>query len=153
MRRLVDAQMRWARAGKAVYLRLRDFPDIQNTDWAQLGFAIAPSGSAKGTSDILIDPPPAVNMISLHNIGQSMGKLRFGARLFVVSATFVARQVVARGIVASNGLSAEDLVWRSPNVVGLVTQGLLFSIEDVGHEEYGVGTVTWLLTCNSTEVR
>jgi hypothetical protein len=146
--RLIANNQQYMRAGDPVYLRLRNFPDVQNQTWAQLGFSISPTGTAQiGTTDILITPPPGVEMISLHNIGQSMGKLRFGARLFVISANFTDAQVKAQG------LSDESLVWRGPNVVGLYCDNQLFSIENINHKEVAGKTVVWMLTCQSNEER
>jgi hypothetical protein len=85
-------------------------------------------------------------MVSVHNIGQSDGKLRFGARTFLVSATFTDAQVAARQ------LADQTLVWRSSDVVGLVTENLLFSIEDITHQEVDGKTVSWVLTCNASEL-
>jgi hypothetical protein len=146
MQRLIDAQMRYVRNAHTVYLRLRNFPDLQQVSQAvQLGFAITPSGNQVGTEDIQIDPPPSVKMISIHNIGQSMGKLRFGARQFLISATFVEQQK------ALQGLTHQDLVFRGPNVVGLVVDNQLFSIENIAHEELAGHTVIYTLTCNGPE--
>jgi hypothetical protein len=148
VQRLVDAHLRFVRAAAPVCLRLRNFPDVQEYPWSQLGFAIAPTGTLEtGTTDIVICPPPAIRMISVHNIGQSMGKLRFGARMFFISATFVENQM------REQGLTDQTLVWRGSNVVGLVTDGLLFSIEDVAHEEVGGRTIAWTLMCNAGELR
>ena len=146
---LVDSQLNWSRAAHPVYLRLKNFPDPQSDLAAGMGFVPAPSGAGpldSGTKDVLIQPPPAVTPVSLHNIGQSMGKLRFGAKVFVVSATFVSRQKTVRR------LTNNDLVWRDPSTVGLVMDGLLFSIEDIKHKEAAGHTVAWLLTCNSSEI-
>jgi hypothetical protein len=148
IQRLMDAQMRYMRAGPPVYLRLRNFASIEDQTWAQLGFAVSPSGTEEvGTTDILIRPQPAVMMVSVHNIGMSTGKLRFGARTFLISATFVDRQV------RSQALTNQDLVWRAPEVVGLVIGDQLFSIEDISHEELGGKTISWLLTCNASEIK
>ena len=147
LQRIVDAQMRYVRNAHTVYLRLRNFPDLQAVSQAvQLGFALTPSGTNQvGVQDIQIDPPPSVKMISIHNIGQSMGKLRFGARQFLISGSFVDRQV------AQQGLSNQDLVFRAPNVVGLVVDNQLFSIENIAHEELAGKTVIWTLLCNAPE--
>lgn len=99
-----------------------------------------------GTTDILIKPPPTVSMISMHNIGISGGKLRFGARAFAIAATWVAQQCIAQNI------SDQNQIWRNPNVVGLVCEGMLFSIEDIKHQELAGTTVTWTLICNNTEL-
>lgn len=146
--RLIDSNQRFMRGGGPVYLRLRNFPDIQEDAFAQLGFAIAPTGTELvGTTDVLIDPPCSVEPVSVRDIGRSMGKLRFGARVFTVSGSFVDAQVSAQG------LCDQALVWRGSNVVGLVTDNLLFSIEDVVHKELAGKTVLWLLTCNSNEIK
>lgn len=147
VQRLIDSNLQYTRVGFPVYLRLRNFPDLQNSQFAQMGFAISPSGTAVGTTDILIAPPPSVSMVSVHNIGMSEGKLRFGARTFLVSQAFVTAQVAAQS------LSDQNLVWRGPNVVGLVTENLLFSIEDVNHGEVAGQTVSWVLTANANELR
>ncbi|MDE2102961.1 MAG: hypothetical protein KGL39_37300 [Patescibacteria group bacterium] len=150
LRRLVDAQQNFVRAGHPVYLRLRNFPVVQTQQWAELGFSITPSGSPTGTSDILIAPPPGVIMMSLHNIGMSAGKFRFGARQFMVSHSFVQAQMTTQGI--SDPLQANQ-IWEGSNVVGLVMEELLFSIEDVRHQEVAGETVWWLLRCNANTIK
>lgn len=145
IQRVIDANQRFHRAAHPVYLRLKNFPDTQQQTWSQLGFSISPSGGPGGTTDVLINPPPSAEMVSMHNIGMSSGKLMMGARQFVISASFVDAQVVARG------LSSQDLVFDAPEVVGLVLDNQLFSIEDRAHKEIAGKTVFWVLTCN--EVR
>ncbi len=145
IQRLFDANMTFLRNSHPVYLRLRNFGDVQEEKWAQMGFAISPSGTDVGTADIEIVPPPKVTMVSVHNIGQSVGKLRFGARVFTISATFVDKQVKAQGI------TDQDLVWRDPKVVGLILDGQTFSIEDIAHEELAGKTVAWVITANAPE--
>lgn len=102
---------------------------------------------AKGVTDILIDPPPSITMTSSRNILASQGKLRFGARDVRISATFTDAQVKDRA------LANQALVWRGPEVVGLVTENLLLSIESVIHEELAGKTVQWFLQCNALELR
>ena len=143
LQRLLDAHYNYARTGHAVWLRIRNFPDIQNQRYAQLGFSIA--SSAGGTTDIPILPQPSVTMISLHNIGASMGKLRFGAREFGISASFTDAQV------AAGTFTSQDLVWADPKVVGLVCDKQLFSIENINHEEIAGRTISWQLVCNAAE--
>jgi hypothetical protein len=148
LQRLIDAKERYERGSHPVYLRLREFVEPDTQLWAQMGFSISPSGTAQvGTQDVLITPQPASTMVSLHNIGMSEGKLRFGARMFTVSASFVDAQVITQT------LANQDLVWRGNNVLGLVTDNLLFSIEDITHEEWQGKTISWMLTCNSNELR
>lgn len=148
IRRLMDAHQRYMRAGAPVYLRLKNFPDLQNRPWSQLGFQISPSGTSDvGVSDVLVVPQPSVLHMSIHNIGMSAGKLRFGARQFFISQTFVESQMAARA------LSDQTLVWRGSDVVGLFNDGLLFSIEDIRHEEVAGKTVSWIIIANANEVR
>lgn len=147
LQRLLDQQLRFVRTTKPVYYRLRNFSDVQTQDWAQLGFTIAPSGSNVGVTDTLIAPPPATSPVSLHNIGQSAGKLRFGATKFMISQTFVKAQMSAQS------LADEALVWRNSHVVGLYSDGLLYSIEDITSEQVAGVTLSWFLVCNSLEVK
>lgn len=147
MRYLMDAYQRYMRAQLPVYLRIKNFLDTQNQGYSQLGFRISPSGSATGITNILIDPPCSWQMVSLRNIGMSDGKLRFGARYFMVSQTFVLAQQAALG------LSDPKLVFEGAQTVGLVTENLLFSIEDTSHEAAGGQIISWILTCNANEIR
>jgi hypothetical protein len=149
LQRVMDAQQRLTRdSAGPVYLRLRNFTNQQNQAFDQLGFAITPTGTAQtGFIDIKIDPPPSVNEISIHNIGQSNGKLMFGAKRFFISGSFVAAMMTAQG------LAKQDLVWRGPNVVGLVYEGILYSIENVVSKEIAGITVLYRLDCNGNELR
>jgi hypothetical protein len=148
IRRIFDSYENLVRGSFPTYLRIRDFPPIDNDEWAQLGFSIAPSGTNpdEGTTDILIQPQPAVVSVSVHNIGQSMGKLRFGARIFAISHTFVLQQYNALGLDGT-----QDKIWRDEKIVGLVQDHRLFSIEDIQSEQAFGHTVSWVLTCNSAE--
>lgn len=147
LQRLIDAQQRFVRNAHPVYLRTRNFTPPQNSLYAQLGYSITPGDAEAGTTDLCIMPRPAVRMISQHNIGMSQGKLRFGARTFVISATFVDN--LNLGI----NQSALEAFWHGPTIVGLVVDLQLFSIEQVAHEEYGGKTVLWSIDCNANEVR
>ena len=147
MRRLVDAHQRFMRLSGPVYLRMRNFDDPQEQPWAQYGFAISPSGSDVGTTDILIEPQPSWRTVSMHNIGMSQGKLRFGAKEFLISHTFVRAQMSVQG------LSDATLVWRGARVVGLVENGLLCSIEQYIPDMLAGDVVTWIITANVGELR
>ena len=148
LQRLLDSQQSFVRNAHAVYLRVRNFAETptENALYAQLGRSITPASGETGTTDILITPTPAVRMISQHNIGQSQGKLRFGARYFLISATWVASQ--NPGV----SQSALEAYWRGPQIVGLVLDNQLFSIEEDAHEEIGGVTVLWTLSCNAVEL-
>lgn len=147
MQRLIGAQQSFTRSGLPTYLRLKNFVDTQNQQWSELGFAITPVAGTTGTVDILISPPPTFQMISVHNIGMSEGKLRFGARMFTVSGEFVSKQLVAQG------LSNPEDIWKGQKVLGLVTENLLFSIEDIKHVDISGVPVLWRLTANANELR
>lgn len=147
--RLLDAFQRYTRAAHPIYYRYKLFADPQSTSQAAaMGFSVSPSGSVPtGTNDILLDPPPSYSMVSIHNIGMSAGKLRFGARMFIVS------QSVTSGLQTQLNLASQELVWRGSQIVGLVTDNLLFSVEDYKHGELAGATIVWELTCNSNEIR
>lgn len=147
IQRILDAQQRYVRNAHPVYLRTRNFTPPTNSLYAQLGYVITPTGEPTGTKDLEIMPRPAVRMISQHNIGMSQGKLRFGARSFIISATFVDKMNV--GV----DQSALEAFWRQPEIVGLVLDNQLFSIEQIAHEEFGGKTVLWTLDCNANETR
>jgi hypothetical protein len=104
------------------------------------------SGGQGGINDTLIQPPPDVEEISLHNIGIMGGKLEFGANQFLVSHTFVLAQISLYGFTDSYQ------VWRDDSVMGLYYNSRLFSIESITHEEVGSGTTLWRLLCNKQEL-
>jgi hypothetical protein len=147
IQRLIDAQQRYTRATTEVYLRISAFnePAEETTQWNQLGFAISPTGVMTGTRDILIDPPPSVHSMSLHNIGMSGGKLRFGAKQFLISATFVDKWALNLGYSDPKDVFGES--------VGLVNGNLLYSVEDIQHETVTGRIISWLITCNANEIR
>lgn len=147
IQRVLDAQLNFVRNTLPVYLRMRNFQPPSGTLAGQLGFAMSPSGSNVGTTDIEIIPVPAVRMVSIHNIGMSGGKLLFGARTFMLTQTFV-QQMLDR-FSLPDGMT----LWTSALVVGLVTDGKLFSIDDIGHEEMGGQTIVWTITGNANELK
>lgn len=145
--RVIDAHLRFMRCAGPVFLRLKNFATLPGTA-SQLGFSIAPTGtSGTGTKEIEIVPRPAMTTVSVHNIGMSGGKLRFGARIFRVSDSFV------QACMKEDGITVARDVWQRQEVVGLVTEGLLFSIEDIKHSVVGDSTLLWTLTCNSNTLR
>jgi len=145
LQRLIDSHLAYSRTGHSVYLRIRNFPDVQGQAWAQLGFRITPTGYMVGTQDILITPQPAITPVSTHNIGQSMGKLRFGAVMFDISATFVDK-LVNLGV-----FTGHYEVFTAAKTIGLFMGEREFSIEDIKHVEIAGKTISWLLTCNTSE--
>ena len=151
---LFDNQQRFTRAGLPVYLRVRNFEDTG--DYLEVGVPYAPSGTAAfntGYTDILIDPPPSVQDVSLHNIGILSGRLSFGSRIFIVSHTFVLNQMNEYGI--------EDPyeVWRDRTdkqgkkfkVVGILYNSRLFDIVSPTHKEVSGQTINWKIVGNALE--
>jgi hypothetical protein len=104
-------------------------------------------GATQGFTDILISPVPTSSMLSMHNIGMSNGKLRFGARSVRVSQSFVSAQVNAQN------LTDQNLVWRGPQVLGLISENLLMSIEIIKHIEIAGQSIVWDLWVNCSEIR
>ncbi len=76
--------MRGKRTTTPVWMRFRNFGDISGRQFSMLGRSITPNPGTNptGTTDVLVDPPPTMQTMSLRNIGISGGKLRFGARMF-----------------------------------------------------------------------
>lgn len=145
---LVDQQMRNTQASRTpIYMRFRNFAPQQDQLYAQLGFVIAPSSGQTGMSDVQIAPPPSSKLVSMHNIGMSQGKLRFGAREFLISATFINAQQSALG------LATPDALWLSSQFVGIVGYGSLWSVEEYSPDEAGAVPVAWLTRCNANELR
>jgi len=144
---MLDFQFNMAKSGLPAWLRVRNFPDVQNEEAIQLGFDLQPTGGkgGVGTTDMRIMPQPIIENVSMHNIGQSLGKLLFGARKFTVSQTFVCNAM------AQLHLQQWRDVWEHPKIVGIVTEGVLFSIESVGHTDIQGCPVTWELLCNANE--
>lgn len=152
-RMLLDAQMRYVRSGLPVYLRIRNFleqeTDGTSSDYLDFGDSIAPSGTDVGYKDILIDPPPNVQDVSLHNIGVLAGRLNFGSRIFTISHTFVLNQMSQ-----FPGITDPYEVWRDRDgyhTIGLFYNNRIFSIEDIRHREVAGETVAWRLICNALE--
>lgn len=148
---LFDANQRYVRAGLPVYLRVKNFQDTG--DFIEVGVPFAPTGAAaaqSGYTDILIAPPPAVQDISLHNIGLNSAALRFGARNFIISATFVNAQM------AQYSITDPYAVFRNRDgyaAVGLLYNDRLFQIESITHREVAGVTINYKLLCNALELQ
>lgn len=150
---VVDGQMRYLREGQQTFLRLQNFPN--NGDFQEVGVPYAPTGTASaanqtGFTDILIDPPPETTDVPDRDIGLSGGKLMFGAREFIISATFVQdmRQEYP-------GVTDDIQVFRNWDgitpVIGIVYSNQLFSIEDILSREFGGQIISYTLMCNAIE--
>lgn len=149
IRMLFDASQRYTRTALPVYLRVKNFKD--DGDYIEVGVPYAPTGTATfetGYTDIEILPTPGVNDVSLHNIGLMAGALRFGARVFQVSHSWVEQQMEEYEI--------DDPydVFRNRDgyaAIGLLYNNRLFSIESMTHKEVAGKTINWKLICNAVE--
>lgn len=148
---LFDAQQRYTRAGLPVWLRVKNFQDTG--DFIEVGVPFTPTGAAAaetGYTDIPIVPPPAVQDVSLHNIGLNSAALRFGARVFIVSASFVNDQM------AQYNITDPYAVFRDRDgyaAVGLFYNDRMFSIESITHKEVAGVTINYKLLCNALELQ
>lgn len=150
LRMLVDNQQRFTRAGLEVYLRVQNF--TSQGDFQEMGVPnVNPATGGSGYTDILIDPPPQVIDVSMHNIGMSGGKLLLGARSFIISHSFV---LTTR---EQNPSIPDDIaVWynwdgKTP-VVGIMYENRMHEIVFYTHKEVAGETVSWKLTCNRVDV-
>jgi hypothetical protein len=144
IRSLADCFLRYYQPSGTLYLRRQNVQD-QSSDYSALGFQPAVSGGLGGFTDTLIDPPADVQEVSLHNIGILGGHLHFGARIFIISHTFVLNQIQLYNY------TDPYLVWRDTPVVGLYYNQRLFSMDSITHEEVGGHTTLWKIVGNSHE--
>jgi hypothetical protein len=152
---LFDGQQRFTRAALPVYLRVRNFQD--EGDYLEVGVPYAPTGTQSfytGYTDVKIEPPPSVQDVSLHNIGLLAGRLNFGSRVFIVSNTFVERQMREYRIadpydVFRDRTDAED--GTQYKVIGLIYNSRQFAIESLTHKEVAGKTINWKLIGNALE--
>lgn len=152
---LIDNQLLGGNTSSPVYLRIRNYsPDTESlaaSPAAQMGFSL--SASDGGTVDELIQCPPAsVQFVSMYNIGNSGGKLRFGARKFTISQTFVSAMMAKYSIPVVKPIYGLDL-FEGNQTVGLVTDGVLFSIEGINHEGVASQPFLWFITANANETK
>ena|ERR1035438_4315153 len=154
IQRLLDANLRFLQAGHPTWLRVRNFPDIQAQPYAQLGFSISPTGQygQTGVTDIAIQPQPAVEPVSAHNIAKSLGMLREGAKEFVISATWVNQQIRRAGGTINNSTD-EDLVFRGPQVIGILYDNSIFQIVSFTKKQLGRTTIFYSVRAQGLESR
>jgi hypothetical protein len=145
IRFLLDQHQRWTRAGLPVYLRVKNFDD-SGDEYVKLGFQIAPTGGQiTGFDDILIQPPPEVREVSMHNIGLNQSRLRFGAKYFIISHSFVLKRM------QDTEYMDASQVWSDPSLVGLLYDNRLFEIVSINHDETAGETISWTLVCNGSD--
>jgi hypothetical protein len=143
--RMLGAQQRFLRTGLPVYYRFMNHAIPANDRAAQMGFPV--KSSQGGWTDIRLVPQPSVAPLSTTDIGQSAGKLRFGALTFsIVGDVVIKLQEILQ-------LATPDEVWTNPRIVGLVYGKKMFSIEDIKHDEVSCTTFAWILTCNSNDLQ
>lgn len=151
LRRLQDAQQNFAAAGLPVYLRIKNFED--NPVVEELGFTFVPTVTGDivntGTQDLLISPPPVIKMISMHSLAMAQNagvQLRAGARKVTISHSWVlARQTTL-------DYRTPQEVFNKSNIVGLVSDNLLFEVVDMVHQDAFGEIINWILTCNTSEL-
>lgn len=144
IRSLADNFLRYFQPGLPVYLRKQNQTNSPD-DYSALGFQPTVSGGPTGFYDTLIDPPADVTDVSLHNIGLFGGKLMFGAKIFIISHTFVLNQM------NQFGYTDPYQVFRNDTVVGFYYDQRLFSIESLTHEDVGGIPTLWKVVCNLQE--
>ena len=162
---LYDGQLNYVRGGLQCFLRVNNFPPVG--DFIEVGVPYAPTGNAAlstGFVDMLIQPPPATQPVSSHDIALSNGKLMFGARKFFISNTFVQQMLETypniRGsynvfrtwdVNNNDNSEVEDETPGTAYVQGIIYNNQLYSIEDIGRREIAGVTINWILTCNGHE--
>lgn len=150
-----DAHQKFVRAGLPCYLRVANFTEDDEGQAAEIGQPFSPSGTYDaGFTDILVDPPPYVNDISMHNIGIFGGRLDFGDRLFIISNSFVQAQLQLEAF-TDNNITDPYAVFRARDghqVIGLFYNSRLFSIDSITHKEAAAGTISWRIIGKGHEV-
>ena len=146
LRVMTDTYSNFWAPGLATFLRYQNSPSQSAP--SELGFQIdltGPSASGGGFNDVQILPQPTVEEVSKHNIGISGGLLMFGAKSFLVSATFVDNMMAAKGY------TDPYQVWRDPLILGIFYNQRLYSIVSIQSSDVGGGPYSWNLTCNMAE--
>jgi hypothetical protein len=150
LRSLYDTQLRFFQPGLPCYLRIDNLsPDVRGTvgSVAALGFQPTVSGNLSGVTDILIDPPPEVKEVPWRNIGLNLARLRFGARIFTISHTFVANRQ------ALLAFTDPEQVFRDASVQGILYSGRIYNMESVTHEDLAGQPIIWTIIGNAIEVQ
>jgi len=148
IRMLLDGHYRFVRSGLRVYLRVQNFNN--SGGFQELGVPL-PAATDSGYTDIMVDPPPAVTDVSMHNIGMSGGKLLMGARSFKVNHSFVlAMRDKYKGI--PDDISVFFNWDGTAKVVGFVYENRMHEIVTYKHTDVAGETISWTLTCNRVDV-
>lgn len=156
LRFLQDAHQRFTRSGTPVHLRVKNFTeekaDGSPEEYIEVGVEFAPSGTHEtGVTDILIDPPPAVQDVSPRNVGKEMySRLNFGSHIFHISHTWVQQQMDELRIKEPTDVFG---IRDGKRAVGLVFLGQLFEVEKVTHDIAGGEFIGWKVIGNALEVK
>ena len=142
---ILDQNLKFTTPGLNVYLRTKKTVE-DSQEFVEYGFQIAASGSDGGFIDTLIDPPPSVQPLSLHNIGLNSAKLMFGAHSFDISQTFV------QAIMDANGYTDGYQVFRDPSVIGIIYNNRMFSLESIYPESVNNEIIRWIVLGNAHEL-
>ena len=149
---LFDNHQRFVRSGLKVYLRVKNFPE--SGDALEVGVpGYAPNDTADaqvGYTDYLIQPPPNVQDISMHNLAmaaQTGLQLMFGSKVFTISRSWVDSQIQL--MLEKSGIEVTDpyAVFRDRdgkgNALGLVYNGRLLNIGPITHRDVSGRTVSY----------
>lgn len=142
---LFDANVKFTQPGLDVFLRVKNTVVSDSDEYAEYGFQLAQDSRASGFTDILIEPQPSVQAESMHNIGLNQTRLQFGAMRFDISHSFVEMLMAMKGY--SDGYD----VWRQSDVIGIVCDKRLYSLESVTHEDVAGATIRWMILGNTQE--
>lgn len=153
-----DAALRYTRSDLTCYLRLQNFPS--SGDYIEVGMQYTPSGTSQaaasqsGFTDIVIDPPPSTEIMSVHNIGLYGQRFNFGSREFLISNTFVEEMQQQYDITdpydVFRNWDGTPQVPTTP-VIGVIYENKIFTIEEVIPHAVGGHNVSWKLLCNFPE--
>jgi len=157
---LFDNHQRFVRSGLKVYLRVKNFPDSGDAlEVGVPGYAPADTADAQvGYTDYLIQPPPNVQDISMHNLAmaaQAGVQLNFGSRVFTISRSWVDEQLQL--MLKKSGVEVTDpyAVFRNRDgkgtALGLIYNGRLFNIGPITHREVSGRTVSYKVIGNAFE--
>lgn len=159
---LLDNHQRFVRSGLKVYLRVKNFPEVGDAlEVGVPGYAPADTADAQvGYTDYLIQPPPNVQDISMHNLAmaaQAGLKLNFGSKIFTISNSFVDDQIAL--ILAKSGTKITDPieVFRdrdgNGNALSIIYQGRTHDIGPITSRQVSGRTVSWKVIGKALETK
>ena len=144
LREILDGNLNFTTPGLNVYLRTKNTVE-DSQEFVEYGFQVSASGSGSGFTDTLIEPPPSVEPVSMHNIGLNQARLQFGAHKFDISHNWVSE------IMDHLGYDDGFQVFRDPTVVGIVYNSRLFSLESILPESVNDEIIRWIIVGNMQE--